>query len=64
MKSTNDNKKKVINNLLKKKIEGLKGVYGGVACTVPPKPIIITQCYICTVTHPQNPNGGSTTGQA
>ena len=49
MKSTNDNKKKVIGTLLKKKIEGLKGIYGGVACTVPPKPIIITQCYICTV---------------
>ncbi|MEN2435789.1 hypothetical protein AAH994_10280 [Weeksellaceae bacterium A-14] len=62
MKSTNDNKKKVINNLVKKKIEGLKGVYGGIACTAPPKPIIITQCYICTVTPPQNPGGG-TTGQ-
>lgn len=61
--NTKDNKKKkVIDDLLKKKIEGLKGIYGGVACTVPPKPIVITQCYICTVTPPQNPGGG-TTGQ-
>lgn len=58
MKSTNDKKKKVIDDLLKKKIEGLKGIYGGVACTVQPKPIIV-KCYICTVTT----SGGGTGGQ-
>lgn len=61
--STENNKKKVIDSLLKKKIDGLKGVFGGVACTAAPKPIVITNCYVCTVTPPQNPNGG-TTGQA
>jgi len=59
--NTENNKKKVINSLLKKKIEGLRGIYGGVACTAAPGPII-TKCYICTVTSP-NP-GGSTVGQA
>ncbi|QOW10133.1 hypothetical protein Q73A0000_07045 [Kaistella flava (ex Peng et al. 2021)] len=63
MKTTNENKKKVIESLLKKKIKGLKEVYGGTACTVRPKPIVLSQCYICTVTPPQNPGGG-TTGQA
>ncbi|WP_172278228.1 hypothetical protein [Chryseobacterium sp. LAM-KRS1] len=57
MSSESNRKKKVIDDLLKKKIEGLKGIYGGVACTAPPKPIVITQCYICTVTSPTNPGG-------
>ena len=61
MNSTN-NKKKVIDDLLKKKIEGLKGISGGIGCSVF-KPIVVTKCYICTVTPPQNPGGG-TTGQA
>lgn len=59
--NTENKKKKVIDSLLKKKIELLKGISGGVACTVL-KPIL-TKCYICTVTPPQNPGGG-TTGQA
>lgn len=57
--NTENNKKKVIDSLVKKKIEGLKGVFGGVACTAAPKPRL---CWVCTVTSP-NP-GGSTTGQA
>jgi hypothetical protein len=56
METNNKKKRKVIDDLLKKKIDGLKGVYGGVACTAPPKPIVITQCYICTVTPPKDPD--------
>lgn len=57
MNSTNNKKRKVIDDLLKKKMGNLTGIYGGVACTVKPKPITPTQCYICTVTPPKNPNG-------
>lgn len=56
MISSSNKKKKVIDTLLKKKIISLTGISGGVACKVPPKPII-TQCYICTVTPPKDPNG-------
>lgn len=56
MSSINNKKKKVIDDLLKKKIDGMKGVYGGFGCTVAPKPIVITQCYICTVTPPKDPD--------
>ncbi|UFH32321.1 hypothetical protein LNP04_01045 [Chryseobacterium sp. C-71] len=59
MKSTNDKKKKVINDLVKKKIDGLQKIYGGIGCTVPPKPIVVNppKCYICLVTPPKDPNG-------
>jgi len=61
MNTLDNRKKKVIDDLLKKKIDGLRGISGGTAigCTVPPKPIVITptHCYICTVTPPKDPNG-------
>lgn len=57
MNSTTNKKKKVIDDLLKKKMVSLTTVYGGgIACSVRPKPIL-TQCYICTVTPPKDPNG-------